>query len=80
MENSIEKKHLMFLISFFVACLFLLPMQGYGLVVEGDFEFDPSTGAITKYLGSDENVVVPETISGVMVKSIDDYTLLVTEA
>lgn len=35
-----------------------------------DFEFDPSTGNITKYLGSSPDVVIPREIGGVKVQGI----------
>lgn len=39
---------------------------------ESDFEFDASTGTITKYIGSSTEVVIPETIGGVAVTVIGD--------
>lgn len=35
---------------------------------ESDFEFDTTTGTITKYLGNQLNIVIPKTIQGVTVK------------
>lgn len=37
---------------------------------ETDFEFDPETGTITKYLGSATNLVIPDTIGDVAVEQI----------
>ncbi|MFU1797895.1 leucine-rich repeat protein [Paenibacillus azoreducens] len=37
------------------------------------FEFEQSTGTITKYIGTEQNVVIPETIKGVSVVNIGDH-------
>ena len=37
---------------------------------ESDFQFDSATGTITKYIGTQEIVVVPSSIGGVAVKTI----------
>ncbi|MGP1567116.1 MAG: S-layer homology domain-containing protein [Peptoanaerobacter stomatis] len=39
-----------------------------------DFEFDKSTGTITKYIGIRRNVVIPKMIDGVEVKAIGGFT------
>lgn len=43
------------------------------IVNESDFQFDVSTGTITKYTGSETEVVIPSEINGVSVTSIDAY-------
>ena len=37
-----------------------------------DFDFDATTGTITKYKGSDSNVIIPSEINGIKVTSIGD--------
>lgn len=37
---------------------------------ESDFEFDSATKTITKYVGTEQNVVIPSSIGGVAVKTI----------
>jgi len=41
-------------------------------VNQSDFEFDGDTGTITKYIGSETEVVIPSEINGVEVKNIGD--------
>ena len=43
-------------------------------VNQSDFEFDGDTGTITKYIGSETEVVIPSEINGVKVTSIGDWT------
>lgn len=44
----------------------------YELVVEGDFIFDPETGTITKYTGTQEKVTIPSTIGEITVQVIGE--------
>ncbi len=37
---------------------------------ESDFEFDENTGTITKYIGTDTEVIIPSTINGINVKAL----------
>ncbi|HHY72161.1 MAG TPA: leucine-rich repeat protein, partial [Bacillus bacterium] len=39
---------------------------------KNQYEFDRSTGTIINYIGTDENVIIPETINGVSVVKIGD--------
>ena len=51
--------------------------EGGEAIVEGDFEIRLMTdnkAAVTRYLGSDTNVTIPETIAGYTVTMIDDGT------
>ena len=42
----------------------------YEPVVEGDFVFDPGTGTIVEYTGTQATLEIPETISGIPVQAI----------
>ena len=42
------------------------------VIAESDFMFNKETGTITKYVGSEEDVVIPSTINGVAVKGIGE--------
>ena len=55
-----------------IAILFLGKMSTvHAASPEGDFTFDAVTGCITEYKGSEQNVEVPEQISGVSVTGIE---------
>ena len=46
---------------------------------ESDFQFDSATGTITKYVGTQEIVVVPSSIGGVAVKTTREDCLASNE-
>ncbi len=59
------KKAAIFLLVF----LFVLPAQGIQ-AAENNFAFDPASGTISRYTGSDSAVVIPADIGGIPVRAI----------
>ncbi len=58
------KKQMIFWIAMVVTFMLLPVMAWASPAPESDFEFYASTGSITKYLGSESNVEIPESIEG----------------
>lgn len=54
------------------AMLFTVPFSALAAASEQDFEFDPETGTILRYVGDVKVVDIPPTINGVQVKTIGD--------
>ena len=47
--------------------------SAYWVSNEDDFGFDPDTGTIIEYIGSDTSISIPSTINGIQVTKIDEW-------
>ena len=78
--KCLNKKFNKYIAFIFTSFILTVIMTGYFTVSnvfaatpESSFEFDSSTGTITKYIGNETDVVIPDKIGGVVVTTIGNY-------
>lgn len=67
-----QKRFLSVLTAFLTMALAIALFPAVTAASESDFIFDESSGSILKYIGTETEVVIPETINGVKVRQIGD--------